>query len=264
MIGKKIRLERIIDRESGNTVIVPMDHGVTVGPVPGLTDMKKTVDDVVMGGASAILMHKGIVAHGHREGGKDVGLIVHMSASTSLSVQPNRKVLSCTVEEALKLGADAVSIHVNLGAEQEFEMLKQFGEVGNACQKWGMPLVVMLYTRGPRIEDEYDPKIVAHAARVGAELGADIVKCNYTGDPGSFSQVVEGCPVPIAIAGGEKMESDREILTMVQEAMQAGARGVSIGRNVFQADQPKNMVRAISLIVHQNGSIAAAEEILNE
>lgn len=264
MIGKKIRIERIFNRKSGNTVIVPMDHGVTVGPVEGLTDMKSTIDRVVTGGANAILMHKGMVAHGHREGGEDVGLIVHMSASTSLSIRPNQKVLSCQVEEAIKTGADAVSIHVNLGAENEADMLKKFGKVGERCQEWGMPLLVMMYTRGPQIDDEYDSEVVAHAARAGAELGADIVKCNYTGDPDRFSRVVDGCPVPVVIAGGEKMDSDSDALHMVDSAMKAGARGVSIGRNVFQARRPEKMVKAISEIVHSGNTAAEAGEILDE
>ena len=116
MIGKKIRLERIINRDSGRTVIVPMDHGVTVGPIEGLEDMKATVSKIVEGGANAILMHKGIVRVGHRGTGKDVGLIIHLSANTSLSPDPLAKELVCSVEEAIKLGADAVSVHINLGA----------------------------------------------------------------------------------------------------------------------------------------------------
>jgi len=109
MIGKQIRLERIINRNSGRTVIVPMDHGVTVGPIYGLTDMKETVSKVVAGGTNAILMHKGIVVAGHRGTGKDVGLIIHLSAGTIMSPDPNAKELVCTVEEAMTLGADAVS-----------------------------------------------------------------------------------------------------------------------------------------------------------
>ncbi|MCK4888084.1 MAG: fructose-bisphosphate aldolase, partial [Planctomycetes bacterium] len=102
MVGKKIRLERIIDRNSNRTVIIPMDHGVTVGPIKGLADMRAAVSKVVAGGANAILMHKGIVQTGHRGKGKDVGLIVHLSASTSMSPDPNAKELVCTVEEAVK------------------------------------------------------------------------------------------------------------------------------------------------------------------
>ena len=116
MIGKEIRLERIINRDSGKTVIVPMDHGVTVGPIKGLINMAETVNKIAEGGANAVVLHKGIVTSGHRGKGKDIGLIIHRSASTTLAPDPNNKISICTVEEAIKLGADAVSVHVNIGA----------------------------------------------------------------------------------------------------------------------------------------------------
>jgi predicted phospho-2-dehydro-3-deoxyheptonate aldolase len=255
MIGKLIRLERIIDRNSRRTVIVPMDHGVTLGPIPGLQDMKTTVSKVVAGGANALIIHKGIVAAGHRRSGKDIGLIVHLSGSTSLSPDPNAKVPVCTVEEAIRLGADAVSIHVNLGAQTDDVMLAHLADVSRRCTDWGIPLVAMVYTRGAKITSEYDVKFVKHAARVAAELGADVVKVNYTGSPQTFQEVVEGCPIPVVIAGGEKMETDEQVLQMIEGALKAGAAGVSIGRNAFQHEDTQRMVQAISMVVHGGQSI---------
>lgn len=261
MIGKFIRLERIFNRNSGRSVIIPMDHGVTIGPVAGLVDMKKSVNDVAEGGANAIVMHKGVVACGHRGSGRDVGLIIHLSASTAVSPDPNAKVLVCTVEEALKLGADAISIHVNLGAEDEKKMLRDFGTVAREACEWRLPLLAMMYTRGHKIKNEYDVAVVKHAARVGAELGADVVKVPYTGSPETFRDVVEGCFVPVVIAGGEKMETDEDILKMVKGSVDAGGAGVSIGRNAFQHDRPDRIVRAISRIVHENWGL---EDTLKE
>jgi len=263
MIGKQIRLERIVDRNSKKTVIVPMDHGVTVGPIAGLEDMRQTISKVVAGGANAILMHKGIVRAGHRGAGKDVGLIVHLSGGTSISPDPNAKELVCTVEEAIKLGADAVSVHINLGAGTDREMLRQLGHVSERCLEWQMPLVAMMYTRGPKIENEFDVKYVKHAARVGAELGADIVKVPYTGSPETFAEVVRGCPVMVVIAGGPKMGSEQEIFAMVDGALKAGAGGLSIGRNAFQHSNPTKMVEALSSMVHKGASVQEALEILN-
>jgi predicted phospho-2-dehydro-3-deoxyheptonate aldolase len=224
--------------------------------------MRTAVSKVVAGGANAILMHKGSVRAGHRGTGKDVGLIIHISASTSLSPDPNAKQLVCTVEEAIKLGADAVSIHINLGAETDAEMLRQLGYVAERCLQWQMPLVAMMYTRGPKIKNEFDVKNVKHAARVAAELGADIVKCVYTGTVESFREVVTGCPAPVVIAGGPKMESDEEIFKMVENALKAGAAGVSIGRNAFQHEKPDRMVAALSKMVHQNASVDEAVAVL--
>jgi predicted phospho-2-dehydro-3-deoxyheptonate aldolase len=263
MIGKQIRLERIMDRNSGKTVIIPMDHGISSGPITGLIDMKKTVAEVSDGGANAIVIHKGLVESGHRKRGRDLGLIIHLSASTSLSPDPNTKVLVCTVEEALILGADAVSIHVNIGADDENEMLKDFGRVSKAAKEWGMPLLAMVYTRGQKIKNEYDSKVVKHAARVGAELGADIVKVPYTGSVESFGEVVAGCFVPVVIAGGPQMETDRDVLVMVQGAMEAGGSGVSIGRNAFQHKKPSLIVKAICKIVHEGVSVEDALKVLS-
>jgi len=261
MIGKQIRLERIIDRKTASTVIVPMDHGVSVGPIPGLIDMGKAVDKVAEGGANAVIGHVGLPLHGHRGYGKDVGLILHISASTSLNPDPNQKVLVSTVERSIRMGADGVSIHVNLGAETESQMISDLGKIALSCMDWGMPLLAMVYCRGKKIKNEYDVKVVKHAARVAAELGADIVKVNYTGSPESFREVVEGCSIPVVIAGGEKMETIEEVLQIVRGSKDAGGKGVSIGRNVFQAKDPIRMVAAISAIVHQDASVKEALKI---
>ena len=262
MFGKKVRIERVIDRESGNAVIVPLDHGISIGPVEGIIDMKKTVNDVVEGGATAVLMHKGMVPQGHRTSGHDVGLILHMSASTDLGINSNNKVLVATVEDGLKLGADAVSIHMNVGAETEPHMLEDFGKVSSQCMEWGMPLVAMVYPRGPSISNSFDPRAIAHSVRVAAELGADVIKCSYTGDIDSFSKVVEGSMVPVLIAGGPKMDSDMDILNMVHDSLEAGGHGVSIGRNVFQHKNVRGMMSAVSDIVLHGATVKEAAEHL--
>lgn len=250
-IGKHIRFERIKDRKSGNSLIIPVDHGISIGPVKGITDLADTVEKVAEGGANAVLMQKGMVPYGHRGYGRDIGLIVHMSASTSLGPDPNDKVQVCTVEECMKMGADAVSVHINVGSETESDQLKILGETAERCAFWGMPLIAMMYPRGAGIKNQHDPLVVAHAARAGAELGADVIKTNYTGSPDTFKDVVRGCPVPIIIAGGPKMGSDLELLQMIEEAIGAGAKGAAIGRNVFQHESPTLITRAISRVVHE-------------
>ena len=264
MIGKQIRLERIINRVTGKTVIVPMDHGVSVGPILGITNMKEAMGQVADGGANAVVVHKGIVPRGHREGGPDMGLIVHLSGSTSISPEPNAKTLVCTVEEAVKIGADAVSIHVNIGNSHEREMLADLGKVAYKASEWGMPLLAMIYPRGKKVGDEYDVEYIKHAARLGAELGADVVKVSYTGSPDSFQKVVEGSHVPVIIAGGPKMDSDKDILEMVKGAIEAGGSGTSIGRNVFQHKNPTRIVGALSMIVHENATVDEALEFLKK
>ncbi len=264
IIGKQIRIERILNRNTGRTVIVPMDHGISLGPIAGLEDVKLAVQMVAEGGANAIVEHKGLVGAGHRRKGRDIGLIVHLSASTSLSPFPNAKTLVCSVEEAVKIGADAVSIHINLGNGGEREMLKDFGMVSYEAKTWGMPLLAMIYPRGEKIKDEYDVNVIKHAARVGNEMGADIVKVSYTGSVESFKEVVAGCSIPVVIAGGPRMDSDREILEMVKGSIDAGGAGASIGRNVFQHKNPTKMVQAISAIVHEGAGVGDALEFLEQ
>jgi len=196
-----------------------MDHGVTVGPIYGLVDLKGSVNSVAEGGANAVLMHKGLPRATHRGYGKDIGLIIHLSASTALSPTPNAKCLVGTIEDGLRLGADAVSVQVNLGDETEAAMLADLGRVTSRAADWGMPVLAMMYARGPKVADSYAPDIVCHCARVGAELGADMVKVNYTGDMESFARVVEAACVPVVIAGGPKLDDDAALVQMVHDAL---------------------------------------------
>ena len=261
MMGKQIRLERIINRNTKRTIIVPMDHGVTLGPIEGLIDMGKTVDQVAEGGANAVVGHLGLALHGHRMHGRDIGLILHLSASTSVGPDPNKKVLVNKVTHALKMGADAVSIHVNIGAESEASMLEDLGNVAISCMEWGMPLLAMMYPRGRKIDKEKSPEHVALAARVAAELGADMVKTVYTGDPDSFRTVTRGCPVPVVIAGGSK-KGTGATMKEIEGAIEGGAAGISIGRNAFQFSNPAKFVAAASHIVHHNGTADEAIAML--
>jgi class I fructose-bisphosphate aldolase len=257
-LGKKVRMERFFNRHTSRSIIVPMDHGVTIGPVEGLTDMRAAVNQVADGGADAVLMHKGLVRCSYRGNGRDVGLIVHLSASTVRSPHPNSKALVGSVEEAVRLGADGVSVHVNLGDEDERDMLADLGRVAASADGWGMPLLAMLYARGPGIRNGYAPDVVAHCARGGMELGADVVNVCYTGDMESFARVTEACCIPVVIAGGEKMDSTRDLLQMVHDSLRAGGGGISLGRNVFQHARPQQLVRALRGLVHEDWDVEQA------
>ena len=261
-LGKQIRMERIFDRKSKKTIIIPMDHGLTMGTIQGLEDLAAMVDKVALGGANAVLMHSGMVGAGHRQYGRDIGLIIHLSGATSLSPDPDRKILVCSVERALKIGADAVSIHINIGADDEPEMLQDAHKVVEDTREWGVPLIAMMYPRGKKITNENDPSVVNIAVRAGAELGADIVKTNYTGDIDSFRNITNGVRhIPVIIAGGPKMDTIPNLLQMVYDSIEAGGSGVAFGRNVFQSEDPTKLVQSISKIVHEKYSV---EEVMKE
>jgi len=253
-IGKEIRIRRIL--VGGKALIVAMDHGVSSGPVPGLEDVRKAVANVAKGGATAVVLHKGVVRFAKDYFDEKLALILHLSASTSLSARADRKVLVTGVDEAISFGADAVSVHVNIGGEDDDRMIEDLGATAAACDRLGLPLLAMMYPRGPKIRNPFDVDVVKHVARVGAELGADVVKTLYTGSPDTFREVVRGCPVPVVVAGGPKLDSERAALEIVEGALAGGAAGVSMGRNIFQAKDPIGTTRAIARMIFDEASLA--------
>lgn len=250
--GTEIRLRRLFS--GGKALIVAMDHGVSSGPIAGLEDIRKAVANVAKGGATGVVLHKGVVPFAQEYFDERLALILHLSASTSLSLHPDRKVLVANVEEAIACGADAISVHVNLGGEDDERMLADLGATATACRRFGMPLLAMMYPRGSNIKDPYGVDVVKHVARAGAELGADIVKTVYTGSADTFRDVTRGCPVPVVVAGGPKLDSERATLTMIEGAVAGGAAGISFGRNVFGAKDPIGMTRAIARILFDGAS----------
>ena len=181
MLGKKIRMERVMNRNTRKTVMVPLIHGVGMGPIEGIKDIKNTVDVVSLGGANAVILHKGIVASGHRHTGKDIGLILHLTAT----LENGKQTLVTDVEEAVTIGADAVSVRVDVGGADEGTMFKLLGEVSRDAFKWGMPLYALMDPG--RVKDKAKQlKNLMRAARVGAEMGADLVRIPYSGSTESF------------------------------------------------------------------------------
>jgi fructose-bisphosphate aldolase/2-amino-3,7-dideoxy-D-threo-hept-6-ulosonate synthase len=238
-----------------------MDHGITIGPIQGITNMQQTINQIIKGGTDAILIHKGIAKTVDTTG---TSLIVMLSGMSNLNPNINNRVQVCSIQQATQIGADAVAVHVNIGAQDEDKMLVKLGKVAEECDKFGLPLLAMMYPRGPKIINEHNPEAVAHAARIGAELGADIIKTNYTGTIESFKQVTESCPVPILIAGGPKCKTTKELLQTTNNALKAGAAGLSFGRNIFQYDSQELIVKALSAMVHKNVYVEQAQKILGE
>ncbi|SDM09602.1 fructose-bisphosphate aldolase / 2-amino-3,7-dideoxy-D-threo-hept-6-ulosonate synthase [Halogranum gelatinilyticum] len=253
--GLRSRLDRISTDD--RYLIVPMDHGITLGPVKGLKDLESTVDAITRGGADAVLTHKGTAkrVHPHKNG---KGYIVHLNASTVIGPDENDKRLTGSVEEAIRVGADAVSFHINVGSDYEPKQMTQLGELTETAHRFGIPVLAMAYARGPGI-DEQDPESLGHAVRLAEELGADVVKTAYSGDAESFRHVVDSTTLPVVIAGGSK-GTNRHTVEMVRGTMDAGAAGVSMGRSIFQHDDPEAIARAVSAVIHDDLS---AEEALD-
>jgi fructose-bisphosphate aldolase/2-amino-3,7-dideoxy-D-threo-hept-6-ulosonate synthase len=253
--GITARLERI--STGGKYLVVPMDHGLTLGAVKGLKDIESTIDAVTRGGADAVLTQKGIAprVHGNLNG---AGYIVHLNGSTAIGPDEDDKRLTGTVEEAIRAAADAVSFHINVGSEYEPKQVTELSELTATAAEFGVPVLAMAYARGPGIEED-DPEALGHAVRLAEELGADVVKTGYSGDGDSFEHVCESTNLPVVIAGGAK-GTDRRTVEMVRGAMNGGAAGVSMGRSIFQHDDPEAIARAVSAVIHDD---ATADEALN-
>jgi len=245
--GTDARLDRI--GTDGSYVIVPMDHGITMGAVQGLKDIESTIDGVTSGGADAVLTQKGIAPRVHdNKNGR--GYIVHLNGSTTIGPDEEDKRMTGTVEEAIRVGADAVSFHINVGSDHEPDQLSELSEVTETAERFGIPVLAMAYARGPGVDPE-DPQALGHAVRLAEELGADIVKTGYSGDAESFQHVVESTRLPVVIAGGSK-GSNRQTIEMVRGVMDAGGAGVSMGRSIFQHEEPEAIARAVAGVVHDD------------
>ena len=259
MLGKSIRMERIMDRNTRKAVIVPLTHGVGMGPIEGIQDIKNSVDTMAIAGANAVIMHKGTVAVAHRRTGKDIGLILHLTGTAADGSQT----LVTEVEEAVAMGADAVSVRIEIGGHEEKSMLRLLGEIARDASRWGMPLLALMHPIEGK-DKKQGVRELMRAARIGAELGADIVRVPYTGSTESFKEVISVCPVPVLAIGGEKKKREVDVLNMVREIMDSGAHGVSMGRNIFQYKKPGNMIKAVSQIVHKNYKVKTAMKVLEE
>ncbi|MGF1429272.1 2-amino-3,7-dideoxy-D-threo-hept-6-ulosonate synthase [Kitasatospora sp. LaBMicrA B282] len=260
--ARRLRLQRLHHHDEERLFVVPLDHSVTDGPIASGSSLDLLVGRLATNGVDAVVVHKGVLAHVDPQWFTRTSLIVHLSASTRHAPDPDAKYLVATVEEALRLGADAVSVHVNLGSAQEREQVADLARVAEACDRWNLPLMAMMYPRGPKIGNPQDPELVAHAARLAAELGADVVKAPYVGSAAEMADVVRACPVPVIVVGGPRRDDGDAVVAFVEDALRGGAAGVAMGRNVFEAADPGEMARRLSAVIHRDLGMAVAGSAL--
>ncbi|MBC7327400.1 fructose-bisphosphate aldolase [bacterium] len=268
MIGKELRMARLFNRKSGRMVLVTMDHGICINPMKEIEDPIKVVRLIIEGGADAILLTPGIARKVYKEIAGKIALMLRIDGTaTSIGPDLTNDELIFTVEGALRMGADAVATFGVIGVPREAQLSHKIGMVNEACEKWGMPMLtemippeILEHQFKDRAERKWpsDPEIVKFSARVAAELGADIVKGYYTGDPESFKEVVKYCPVPYVVLGGPSSDDPDVFLNFIREAMNCGAKGVSVGRNVWTFRDPAALIRAICRIVHDDVDVPTA------
>ncbi len=245
MDNKRLRLRRLY--RNGKIICVPLDHGVSIGGIGKLYNFTDTVEKIVNNGATSIVIHKGMTRYLPDEL-KNIGLIIHLSASTHSICEVN-KVLVTSVFEAIQVGADAVSVHVNLGNNYEKQMLKDLASVSCECNNYQIPLLVMLYIRDDN-NDISTPESIKHGIRIAAELGADIVKISFRwNDVSILDTIIKDSPIPVIIAGGELVEDDDEFIEKTKEIMTSKVTGISYGRNVFLSNNIEEMMKKLTSTV---------------
>lgn len=200
LTGKALRLARLSRGGDGRYLFIPLDHSVADGPIVPASGFAGLVADIVEGGADAVVVHKGRARMIPPTLLTRTGLVVHLSASTNHAPDVDAKVLVGDVEECVRLGADAVSVHVNIGSDTEADQLSDLGTVAAACERWGMPLVAMIYPRGPRVDNPFRPELIANVVAIAADLGVDIVKTVLAAPPERMAEVVDSSPLPIIVA----------------------------------------------------------------
>ena len=258
MIGKVRRLQRILNA-SGRSIIVPMDHGFTLGRIAGIKQIGSSIDKLTQSSVDALVMHKGtIIKHYETLQKSNVGLLLHISGSTNLCNLSNRKVLVSSVEEAIRLGCDGVSMHVNLGGEYESEMIHDFGIVSDECNKKGMPLLAMIYAKSEGKSN------VGHAIQVAYEMGADMVKVGFDGDYESFAEEVEGAGLPVFVAGGERCAEEDLFKMLCTIFSTTTVSGISMGRNVFQSNHIDETLQVIKGIVYEQATLEESIELYHK
>lgn len=245
MLGKKVRLKQLFPE--GKIFIVPMDHSVSKGPISGLNNYKETIKILIGTKVNCVVLHKGILKR-VLEYDQLCGFpyILHLSASIEYYGKINEKVLVADVDEAIKLGALGISIHINLYDGDTSNMLKDFGKVSKLCDYWGMPLLAMMYPVNK--EGRIDEKRIIHAARLAEELGADIVKISCVREE-ILRDLVDKISIPVVVSGGNFDNNLENVLHQIEIAMKIGVRGVAIGRNVFQQSDIRGTVNRISDII---------------
>ena len=255
-LGKEIRLKRLIRQESNSSVICALDHGMTSPTfLSGLRDMKARVREAQAGGANVFMLSKGFARIVVDELQRETSFAMMLSAAAAGCPKPNIVVEIGKVEEALRLGADAVVVYVALNGENEPEMINFVARVGGECERLGIPFIAeaeypSAYASLDTLQEEYGYEYLLRNSRLCAELGADIVKTNWPGDADLFAKIVEATKVPMVVAGGT-LVSDEELLTRMELAMQAGAVGCSVGRNIFQHENPFAITRALARVIHE-------------
>jgi class I fructose-bisphosphate aldolase len=264
---KELRMSRILNPKSGRSVIIPVDHGIVMGNVEGLEDPLKVLKQLINIGIDGTLLSPGIGKISiDLFSSKDAPGRILTADIPLLSTVPGGSgevvghEIIADVEFALRYNFDIVKVLLPWGEREhvQMEIVSVVSELANECDRWNVPIMVEPVLWGEAIpkEKRNDPKIIEHASRIALEIGADILKIPYTGDKAEFKDLVSDLKVPVFILGGPKMDNVEGVLKVAKESVEAGAKGIVFGRNVWQNPKMKDLVGALKAIVHDNAEIS--------
>ncbi|MGM0432546.1 MAG: class I fructose-bisphosphate aldolase [Spirochaetota bacterium] len=263
--GLQLRKKAFFDSRDGRSVIIAMDHGAIVGAMPGIERPRELVGACVDAGIDGILTNKGFVDAAVEAWDRPTALVLRLTGGFTVLGGGFEEEMVVEPETALAYGASCAAITVKFGHEREGAFIKQASLAIDACHRMGLPVMVEAMAKGT-LKGESFPANNADAirmvARMGAEIGADLIKTYYTGSIDSFQKVTEECPVPIVILGGAKTDSVRDVFQDIYDSLQAGGKGIAVGRNIWGHGNVDKMLAAVNGIVHGNWSVdRACEEV---
>lgn len=254
--GLENRLSRILQPDTARTVMLAADHGYFLGPTSKLEVPRETLAPLLPY-ADALMITRG-VARTSIDPRLSPPLVLRISGGVSIvGADLAHETLTTTIKEAVRLNASAVAVSIFVGSEYERQSLINLSDAINEAQEYSMP--VLAVTAVGREMEKRDARYLGLACRIASELGASFVKTYYCDD---FNKVAESCPVPLVIAGGPKLDTMRDALVMARDAIDQGAKGVDMGRNVWQSPMPVAMIQALRAVVHENASVDKANELL--
>lgn len=260
----KRRINNIL-QEDGKSLIVAMDHGTGANVLPNLKNPGEIIEACRRGGADGFLVSPGMAKRFIKEISSKAMILRSDGGTNTLSTKGAPFKQSVTVSEAIRLGADAVLCMDFPGSDQEIDTATTVAKLVEQGTEWNLPVIVESLPRGFEFDKHDDlrtPENITFIARMAVERGADFIKVPYTGDKESFRELVESCYVPVLVLGGSARAEKRAFLQEVKDALDCGAAGVIVGRNIYQAEDPEKMTRSIAKIIHQNVSVDEAMEEL--
>ena len=252
--GMKNRLSKIIRPEDGRAVMLAVDHGYFLGPTERLENPSRTIKPLLPY-ADSLMLTRGVLRTSVNPS-TDIPIVLRVSGGASIIGEDlSRESITTSVEDAMKLNASCVALSIFVGSKYEHQTLTNLAKLVDEGERFGIPILAVTAVGKEMARDH---RYLALACRIAAELGAHLIKTYYCEN---FQKIVEGCPVPVIIAGGKKLPNEIDALQLAFDAVDKGAAGVDMGRNIWQSDYPVAMIKAVRAIIHENSNVKEANEI---